>query len=131
MFCGSGTNAEKGKLSPFSRNLLAAAQPHAAHAAIQYSLQARVEWVMGVRLPEETKPLVAAVDRTLRACYALFLGAGPLDPIELSESPEDRAFVRDRFALPVGLGSGGFRQTVERAQFINTPSIVAPQSLVM
>ena len=29
---------------------------------------------MGVHLPEETKPLAAAVDRTLRACYALCPG---------------------------------------------------------
>ena len=41
---------------------------------------------MSVHLPEETKSLAAAVDCTLGACYALNLGADPLDPNGLSES---------------------------------------------
>ena len=57
---------------------------------------------MGVHLPEETGPLAAAVDRTL-------------DPHGLSKSQEDRAFVRDRFVLPVRSGGGGFPPTVKRA----------------
>ena len=126
--CGSGTDADKGTLFTIASEL-AAADPHAAHAAIQYSLQTRVDWVMGVHLPEETRSLAVAVDRTLRACYALCFGADPLDPNGLSESQEDRAFVRDRFALPVWLGGGGFRPAVERALFLNTPSNVAPQFL--
>ena len=88
-----------------------------------------MDWVMGVHLHEKTKPMAAAVDHTLRARYALCLEAGPLDPNGLSESQEDRAIVRDRFVLPVGLGGGGFRPTVERAQFFNTPSNAAPQPL--
>ena len=63
---------------------------------------------MGVHFPEETKPLAAVVDRALCSCYTLCLGAGPLDPNGLSESQEDRAFVRDRYVLPVRLGGGGF-----------------------
>ena len=55
---------------------------------------------MGVHLPQETKPLAWAVDRTLRACYAPCFGADSLDPNGLSESQEDRAFVRDCFVLP-------------------------------
>ena len=64
---GSGTDAGKFKLFTIASER-AAADPHAAHAAMQYSLQARVDWAMGVQFPEETKPLAAAVDRTLRAC---------------------------------------------------------------
>ena len=45
---------------------------------------------MGVHLPEETKRLAAAVDRTLRACYTPCLGTDLLDPNGLSESQEDR-----------------------------------------
>ena len=52
--CGSGTDTDKGELLTIASEL-AAADPHAAHAAIQYSLQARVDWVMGVHLPEDTK----------------------------------------------------------------------------
>ena len=85
---------------------------------------------MGVHLPEVIKPLAAAVDRTLSACHALCFGAGPLDPIGLSKSQEDRAFVRNRFVLPVRLGGGGFRPTAERAKFLNAPSNVAPLLLV-
>ena len=85
---------------------------------------------MGVHLPEETRPLAAAVDRTPRACYAPCLGAGPLNPNGLSESQEDRAFVRDRLVLPVRIGGGGFRQSLERTQFPNTPKNVDPQSLL-
>ena len=84
---------------------------------------------MGVQLPGETKPLAAAVDRTLRASCALCLWANPLDPNGLSESQDNRAFVRDRFPRPVGLGGGGFRPTVVRAQFFNTPNNVAQQFL--
>ena len=124
--CGSGTDADKGK--PFIiASALAAADQHAAHALIQYSLQARVDCAMGVHLPEETKPLAAAVDPTLRACYAPCLWADPLDPNGFSESQEARAFVRDRFLLPVRQGGGGFRPTVERAQFLNTLNNAAPQ----
>ena len=74
---------------------------------------------MGVHLSEKNRPLAAAVVRTPRACYAPCLGADPLDPNGLSESQEDRAFVRNRFVLPVRLGGGGFLLTVERAQFLN------------
>ena len=127
--CGSGTDADKGALLTIALEL-AAADSHAAHAAIRCSLQARVNWVMGVHLPEEPRPLAATVDRTLRACYALCFGADPLDPTGLSESQEDPAFVRDRFALPVRLGGGGLQPTVERALFLNTLDNVAPQFLV-
>ena len=37
--------------------------------------------------------------------------------------------MRDRFVLPVKLRGGGFRPALERAQFLNTASNVAPQSL--
>ena len=125
--CGSGTDVDKGKRFTTASEL-AAADPLAAHAAIRYSPQARVDWVMGVHFPEGTTPLAAAVDRTVRACYAPCLGAGPLDPNGLSESQEDQAFVRDHFVLPVRLRGGGFRPTVERTQFLNTTD-VAPQFL--
>ena len=97
--CGSGTDADKGRLFT-SASELASADPRVAQVAIYYSPQARVDCVMGVRLPEETRPLAAAVDRTLRECYAPCLGAGPLEPNGLSELQEDRAFVHDRFVLP-------------------------------
>ena len=89
--------------------------------------RSRPEWTG--YLPEETKSLAAAVDRKLRACCALCLGADPLDPNGLSESLEDRTFVRDRFVLPARLGGGGFRPAVERAQFFNTPNNAAPPFL--
>ena len=107
MLCGSGTDADKGKLFT-SASELGAADPHAAHAAIRYLLQARVDWAMGAHLPEETKP-PAAVDRTHRACYALCLRAEPHDLDGLSESQEDRTFVRDCFVLTARSGGGGFR----------------------
>ena len=37
--------------------------------------------------------------------------------------------MRGRYVLPVKLGGAGFRRTVERAHFPNTPSHVAPQFL--
>ena len=45
--CGSDADVDKGKLFTTASEL-AAANPHAAHAAIQYSPQARLEWFMGV-----------------------------------------------------------------------------------
>ena len=126
--CGSGTDAENGKLFT-NASELAAADPHAAHAAVLFPPQAREDWVMGIHFSEESKPLAAAVDETLRACYSLCLWAGPLDANGLSGSQDDRALVRDRFAIPVRLGGGGFRPTVERLQFLTTPNNVAPHFL--
>ena len=84
---------------------------------------------MGVHLFEETKPLAAAVDLRPRACYALCLGAGPLDPNGLLGSQEGRALVRGRFVLPVRSEGGGFRPTAKRAQFLSTPNNECPKSL--
>ena len=85
---GSDANADKGRHSIIASEL-AAADPHAAHAAIYYSPQARVDWAISAHLSEETKPLAAAVDRAPRACYVPCLGAGPLDPSGLSQSQGD------------------------------------------
>ena len=85
-----------------------------------------MDWVKCVNLPEETILLAAAVDRALRACSDLFFGAGPLDPNGLSESQEDRAFVRDRFVLPVRSEGSGFRLTVKRAHFPSALMNFAP-----
>ena len=59
----------------------------------------------------------------------LLRGGPSLDQNRLSESQENRAFVREGFVLPVRLGGGGFRLTVERALFPNTLKHVAPQFL--
>ena len=122
---GPGADADMGKVFTFASEL-AAVDPHAAHAAVQYSPQVGVDWVMGVHLPEETEPLAAAVDHTLCACYALCFGAGPLDPNRLSVSHKDRAFVRDRFALPFRPGGGGFRPS---ARSFPSPPTTRPRSL--
>ena len=47
MLGGSGTDADKGKHFTIASEV-AVADPNADNAAIQYSLQARVDWVMGV-----------------------------------------------------------------------------------
>ena len=59
---GSNTDTDKGKHFTIVSER-AAADPHATQATTQYSLHSRVDWVMGVHLPEKN-----AVDRTLRAC---------------------------------------------------------------
>ena len=81
---------------------------------------------MGVHQPEKTKPLAAVVDRALRECYAFYLEVDTLDPNGPSDSQENRA---ERSLLPVRSGGSGFRPTVERAQFLNTPRNVASQFL--
>ena len=77
---------------------------------------------LGLERPayRRNQPLAAAVDRTPHKWNAPCLGAGPFDLSKLSESHKDRAFVRNRFALPVGLGGGGFRPKGEQARFLDT-----------
>ena len=58
----TSTDTDKGKHFTIVSER-AAADPHATQATTQYSLHSRVDWVMGVHLPEKN-----AVDLTLRAC---------------------------------------------------------------
>ena len=92
-YFGSETDANKGELLTIDSEL-AVVDPHAAHAAIQYTPLTRVDWVMRVHLPEETKSLARGrrphTPRVLRLC----LGAGPLDPeraFEVTGTPGLRA----------------------------------------
>ena len=61
--CGQGDS--EGALLTVATEL-ADADPHAAHSAILYSLQARVDYLLGTHLPEQTCELAEAVDATLR-----------------------------------------------------------------
>ena len=53
---------------------------HCAHTAISYLLQSRVDYVLSVHLPSQTRRLAAAVDGALREAYAQALGADILNP---------------------------------------------------
>ena len=63
--CGYGTTA--GELET-TASTLATIDPHVAHTAIHYSLQARVDWTLSVHLPGETRSLAESVDQALRRC---------------------------------------------------------------
>ena len=55
--CGQGDS--EGALLTVATEL-ADADPHAAHSAILYSLQARVDYLLGTHLPEQTCELAEA-----------------------------------------------------------------------
>ena len=99
---------------------LAERSAHCAHTAIFYSLQSRVDYILSVHLPSQTRRLAAAVDEALREAYARALGADILNPEgDFPEQP-DPTFTRDRFSLKHSQGGGGFRPTVERIPFLNS-----------
>ena len=99
---------------------LAERSAQCAHTAIFYSLQSRLDYVLSVHLPSQTRRLVAAVDEALREAYAWALGTDILNPEgDFPEQP-DPTFMRDRFSLKHSLGGGGFRPTVERIPFLNS-----------
>ena len=131
--CGSdtdGENTDQGELLSLI-STLAAEDPHVAHTAIHYSVQNRVDFILQTNLPEETRTLAQAVDKTIERCYELAFGADLLDPGGPSDPnfSADPTFVRDLFTQKVKAGGGGYRVTAERAPFLNSLNLVAPQLL--
>ena len=110
---------------------LANEDPHAAHSAVLYSLQNRIDWILSVHLPSETRGLARAVDMSIRKSYAHCFGWDPFDPDSMPyDAPLlDPSFVADRFIQKTRNGGGGFRPTEKRALFLNTFNTVAPQLL--
>ena len=70
-----------------------------------------------------------AIDQTLRKCYASSLCADFLNPDGHQAYRHDPPFVHDLFSLKTKRGGGGYRPTVQRAQYLNTVNNVLPQLL--
>ena len=117
--CGDPESGDVGTIARVTA-ALAKRSAHCAHTAIFYSLQSRVDYVLSVHLPSQTRRLAAAVDEALREAYARALGTDILNPEgDFPEQP-DPTFTRDRFSLKHSQGGGGFRPTVERIPFLNS-----------
>ena len=108
---------------------LADVDPHVAFTATNSSQQSRVDYVMSVHHPDETRSIAKRIDETLRKCYALSLGIDALDPNGHSPNQADPSFVHDLFTAKTRHGGAGYRPTEVRAQFLNTFNKVAPQFL--
>ena len=74
---------------------LSDADPHAAHSAIHYSLQSRVDYLLETHLPDHTRDLAEAVDAVLRKCYLVCFGTDLLESEGQSGSlyQDDPSFV--------------------------------------
>jgi hypothetical protein len=84
-------SAEPAELKPLSEEaliarvtqLLSEAGPQAAHCVVQYSLQARIDYLLAthlpVNIPSRTRKLAAAVDQSIRKGYEYFFGGDFLD----------------------------------------------------
>ena len=85
---------------------LSDADPHAAHSAIHYSLQSRVDYLPETHLPDQTRDLAKAVDAVLRKCYLVCFGTDLLESKGQSWSlyQDGPSFVRDLFRLKIRSG---------------------------
>ena len=117
--CGDPETGDVGTIARVTA-ALSERSAHCAHTAIFYSLQNRVDYVLSVHLPSQTRQLVAAVDEALRKAYARALGADILNPAGDHPEQPDPTFTRDRFSLKHSLGGGGFRLTAGRIPFLNS-----------
>ena len=117
--CGDPESGDVGTIARVTA-ALAERSAHCAHTAIFYSLQSRVDYVLSVHLPSQTRRLAAAVDEALREAYARALGADILNPEGDFPEQLDPTFTRDRFSLKHSLGGGGYRLTAERIPFLNS-----------
>ena len=117
--CGDPETGDVGTIARVTA-ALSERSAHCAHTAIFYSLQNRVDYVLSVHLPSQTRQLAAAVDEALRKAYARSLGADILNPAGDHPEQPDPTFTRDRFSLKHSLGGGGFRLTAGRIPFLNS-----------
>ena len=94
--CGDPESGDVGTIARVTA-ALAERSAHCAHTAIFYSLQSRVDYVLSVRLPSQTRRLAAAVDEALREAYARALGTDILtrratSPSNRTQPPRGTAF---------------------------------------
>jgi len=124
--CGDPETGAPGSIASVTASL-SVRSAHCAHTAIFYSLQSRVDYLLAVHLPSQTRQLAAAVDASLRKAYAQALGADMLDPEGDFPGQRDPAFMAERFSLKASQGGAGYRITAERAPFLNSVLAALPR----
>ena len=77
---------------------LSDADPHAAHSAIHYSLQNRVDLLLEAHFLDQPRDLAEAVGAVLRKCYLFCFGTDVLEPKGQSGFlyQDDPSFARGR-----------------------------------
>jgi len=123
--CGDPESGDVGTIARVT-SALAERITHCEHTAIFYSPQSRVDYVLSVHLPSQTRRLAAAVDEALREVYARALGTDILNPEGDFPKQPDPTFTRDRFSLKHSQGGGDFRPAVKRIPFLNSLFSVLP-----
>jgi hypothetical protein len=106
---------------------LAQESAHCLSAAIYYSLQARVDFLLETHLPSLTRELAQQVDVSLRKAYIKAFDIDLLSPSGQRTGEEDPSFLRDLAGLKAKAGGCGYRNTSKRAPFLNTMNNVLPQ----
>lgn len=128
--CGDPTTGTPGIIAKTSTTL-AQDSTHAASAAIHYSLQQRIDYILGTHLPSETRQLAAAVDAALRKAYHKSFGFDVLGDEGAFQGQEDPTFIRDLAGLKTKFGGCGFRRTTIRAPFMGVMANIIPQFSVL
>ena len=102
---------------------------HCASTAIYYSLQCRVDYLLGTHLPSETRGLADKVDEALRKAYTRCFGIDLLNPEGTRSDQTDPTFCRDLMGLKAKAGGMGYRNTARRSLFVNALSSALPQMM--
>ena len=126
--CNDIDAAEPGVIASVVDNL-ADESAHCASTAIYYSLQSRVEYLLGTHLPSETRDLANKVDGALRKAYERCFGIDLLNPEGTRSDQTDPTFYRDLMGLKAKAGGMGFRNTARRSLFVNALSSALPQMM--
>ena len=110
-------------------NDLAEESAHCASVALYYSLQCRVEYLLGTHLPSETRTLADRVDAALQKAYSRCFGVDLLEPNGTWQNQQDPTFHRDLMGLKAKNGGMGYRNTARRALFVNSVASAIPQMM--
>jgi hypothetical protein len=103
--CGSdtdGENTDQGELLSLI-STLAAEDPHVAHTAIHYSVQNRVDFILQTNLPEETRTLAQAVDKSLSDATNSPLVLTCWTPVDLQ--------IQTSVQIPLSFGTSSLRKS--------------------
>ena len=128
LFCNDIDAAEPGVIASVVDHL-SDESAHCASTAIYYSLQCRVEYLLGTHLPSETRGLANKVDEALRKAYARCFGIDLLNPEGTRSDQTDPTFYRDLMGLKTKAGGMGYRNTERRSLFVNALSSALPQMM--
>jgi hypothetical protein len=100
---------------------------HVATVAINYSMQSRIDYILGTNLPSLTRELSIKMDDTLIEAYHIALGVNISNANGHVPHQIDPSFNKDRFSLRASYSGSGYRPIVQRTCFVNCWNNIAKQ----